>query len=190
MVAIVLLFGFLFSGCDETYLRPHEELVVAKILKSELSIYYAQQHNPQTLLSSDILYTDYISQEKTQIEDILSLTLHVGEARLSGYGYDRFSLQDVLLDFDLDIHTKKYIYDYQGYMYDTYHDRYQFSTPLSFVGFQGALPHKGVMHIVGEEETLIVTIMDAYYIDIAIYNHYDSYYDRVIHTSWHSLGFN
>jgi len=184
----LILFSFILTGCNIPSHYNREEVIVSKILKSQQSIYDASA-NSSNLLSTNILYTDNYTYDSQTIDDILSLELHIGDITLSGYGYDRFTMSNVLLDFDLDILTQDYIYDYQGYMYDAYHDRYQFSTSQSFVGYADNHPYKGVMHIIGEHETMVVSVIDEYYVDIAVYDHYDSYHDRVIHSTWRALGF-
>ena len=185
---ILILFAIILTGCNLPSYNDREGVIVSKILKSQQSIYDASRHS-NNLLSSSILYTDNYTYESNTIDDILSLQLHVGDITLSGYGYQRFTMSNVLLDFDMDTLTRDYIYDYQGYMYDAYQDRYHFRTSQSFVGNANSNPYKGVMHIIGQDETMVVSVVDEHYVDIAIYDHYDSYYDRVIHSTWEGLGF-
>ena len=184
----LLLLTFLFAGCQYTPYSQREEILVSKILKSQQTLYLSSRET-QTLSGTDILYHDNYTLNSNQQDDILSLELHVGNLTISGYGYDRYLLSDVILDFDEDIRSQEYVYDYQGYIYDEYHDRYRFSTSLSFVADAYSNPHKGVMQIIGVDETLVVSVIDAYHVDIAIYDNYDSYHDRVIHTTWRALGF-
>ncbi len=184
----LILFSMIFTGCTISNNDNKEEIIVSQILKSQKSIYTASAQS-NTLLSNHILYTDNYTYNSTSLDDILSLELHIGDITLSGYGYDRFTMSNIILDFDLDTLTQDYIYDYQGYMYDMYHDRYHFSTSLPFVGGAHSNPYKGIMQIIGENETLVVSVLDDYYVDIAVYDHYDSYHDRVIHTTWRRLGF-
>jgi len=184
----LIIFTFIMTGCNLPSYYDREEVIVSKILKSQQSIYEASTQS-NNLLSTNILYTDNYTYDSNTIDDILTLQLHVGDITLSGYGYDRFTMSNVILDFDLDTLTQDYIYDYQGYMYNNYYDRYQFSTAQSFVGVVNSNPYKGVMHIIGEDETMVVSVVDEYYVDIAVYDHYDSYHDRVIHSTWRALGF-
>ncbi len=185
---VLILFAFILTGCNIPNDNDREEIIVSKILKSQQSI-YTESAQSNNLLSTHILYTDNYTYNSNTLDDIFSVQLHIGDITLSGYRYDRFSLSNIILDFDLDTLTQDYIYDYQGYMYDTYHDRYQFSTSLPFVGNAYSNPYKGIMQIIGEDETIVVSVIDDYYVDITIYDHYDSYYDRVIHSTWRRLGF-
>jgi hypothetical protein len=182
------LIAYFISGCQVGSYVEKEEIIVSKILKSQQTLYSASRQSDR-LSSSYILYHDNYTYHSNQVDDILSLQLHVGNLTLQGYGYGRFLLSDLLLDFDLDTLNDDYIYDYEGYIYDTYHDRYHFSTTIPFVGNANQLPYKGIMQIIGRDETIVVSVIDDYYVDIAIYDNYNSYHDRVIHTTWHSLGF-
>ena len=185
---ILIRFAFLLSGCNISRYNDKEEIIASKILKSQQSIYTASAQS-NNLLSNHIRYTDNYTYDSSSLDDILSLQLHIGDITLSGYGYERFTMSNIILDFDLDTLSQDYIYDYQGYMYDAYHNRYHFSTSLPFVGIAHNNPYKGIMQIIGEDETLVVSVIDDYYVDIAVYDHYDSYYDRVIHSTWERLGF-
>jgi len=185
---LFVILSFLFVGCTYQPYQTREELLVSKVLKSQQAL-YSGDPNTQPLVSSYILYHDNSTIETDETDAILSIKLHVGNLTLSGYDYGRYLLSDVLLDFDVDRVSKEYIYDYEGYIYDAYHDRYYFSTTLPFVGNNYTNPHKGVMQIIGTDERLVVSIIDSVRVDIAVYDNYDSYHDRVIHTTWRALGF-
>ena len=187
-IILVTLIAFLFTGCNINSYNDREEIIVSKILKSQQTIYNAGSNQSNNLLSDNILYANNYSHDSITVDDILSLELHIGDITLAGYGYDRFSMSDVALDFDLDTLTQDYVYDYDGYMYDDY-QRYHFTTSLSFAGNNNNPPHKGIMQIIGEDETFVVTVVDDYHVNIAVYDHYNSYYDHVIRTTWRALGF-
>jgi hypothetical protein len=185
---IFAFIAYFISGCQVNPYVQEEEIIVSKILKSQQTLYHAS-HTQDRLSSSYILYHDNYTYRSNQVDEILSLEFHIGSLSLQGYGYGRFLLSDLILDFDLDTVTDDYIYDYEGYIYDTYHDRYRFSTTIPFVGKADQRPYKGVMQIIGRDETMVVSVIDDYYVDIAIYDNYNSYHDRVIHTTWRALGF-
>ena len=185
---ILLLLSFIMIGCTLSPSEGREEMLVSRILKSQHSIYEATAYT-NNLLSSDILYINNYAYHDNTFDDILSLQLYIGDITLAGYSYDSFSMYNVGLDFDLDTLTQNYIYDYRGYIYDDYYSSYHFTTAESFVGIGHNNPYRGLMYIIGEDKTIVVDVIDAWYVDIAIYDHYDSYHDRVIHSSWRALGF-
>jgi len=183
------LFAYMLSGCHVDDYQQREEILVSKLLKSQQSLYLASKQLKSDPQANTILKNHSFQSSNKKTDAILNTTLYIGDLYLSGSGYERFQLSDAYLDFDLDTQTQEYAYDYRGYLYDIYHDRYQFDTTLSFVANADQNPHKGVMQIVGAEETIIVTVLNDRDVDIRIYEHYDTYYDRVIHSSWKSLGF-
>jgi len=187
-IILITLITLFFSGCNINTYNNREEIVVSKILKSQQTIYDAGQSYPSTLLSSNILYADNYYHDSSTVDDILSLALDISDITFIGLGYNRFNLSNVSLDFDLDMLTQDYVYDYSGYLYDDY-QRYHFSTSTPFVGTQNRTPYKGIMQIIADDETMVVTIVNDVNVDIAVYDHYDSYYDHVIHTTWRALGF-
>ncbi len=187
-IILMILISFIFAGCQVTTTTDNTQIIVSKILKSQQSVYYASDTTATALYRDDILSINDLYHDSTNRDDILSLALHIGGITLRGYGYDPFRLTHVVLDFDLDTLTQDYVYDYQGYLYDDYR-RYHFTTSQAFVGYADQLPYKGTMQIISEDNTIVVTVIDDYYIDIDVYNHYDPYYDHTIHTTWRALGF-
>lgn len=185
---LFVLVSFIVAGCQYQPYQTREEVLVSKVLHSQHAL-YSGDPDSSPLASSHILYHDNSTIDRDQTDTILSLRLHIGNLTLSGYNYGRYLLSDVLLDFDIDTVSQEYVYDYEGYIYDAYHDRYHFATTLPFVGDRYTHPHKGVMQIIGLDETLVVSIVDNYAVNIAVYDNYDSYHDRVIHTTWRALGF-
>ena len=186
---VLILFAYVLAGCKFDSDHTKEEQVVSHILHSQKTIYNASKKSDYSLLSHDIYHADSYYHDSFTQEDILSLKLDVGNVRLSGYNHTQISLSNITLDFDLDTITQDYIYDYQGYMYDAYHDRYRFITTKPFVGSAHNNPYKGAMEIVGNLETINIRVIDEVNVDIHVYDHYDSYHDRVIHSTWHRLGF-
>ena len=184
----LVLFALVLSGCKFTDYTTEEEILVSKILKSQQSIYKAST-NENSLISDEIYRANHYYHDSHTQEDILSLQLHVGNISLVGYGYNRFTLSDIELDFDLDTLTQDYIYDYSGYIYDDYHDRYHFQTTRPFVGNGHENPYKGIMKVEGNTQNITVIVLDEQRVDIKVYDHYDSYHDKIIHTSWKELGF-
>ena len=185
---IAWIFSAFLTGCGITPYQEKEEILVSKVLKSQQALAQAN-FEPQKLTSQYIPYTQNYTYDSQIQDDISSTQLHIGDMRIEGYGHERFSLSDITLEFDVDTLNQDYLYTYGGYIYDGYHDRYQFTTSLPFVGRAQANPYKGVMKIYGEFENIVVSVLDDTRVDIHIYDQYDSYQDRVIHSSWNALGF-
>ena len=185
---VLVLFALVLSGCKFNDYTTEEEILVSKILKSQQRIYEASA-NKNSLITDEIYQASHYYHDSHTQEDILSLKLNVAELSLVGEGYNHFSLSDVELDFDLDTRTQDYIYDYAGYIYDDYyHDRYRFYSTRSFVGNGHQTPYKGIMKLEGNTQNITVFVLDEQRVDIKVYDHYDSYHDRTIHTTWTKLG--
>jgi hypothetical protein len=185
---IVWIFSAFLTGCNIAPYQEKEEVLVSKILKSQQALSQAN-FEPQHLTSAYIPYTQNYYFDSQLHDGITSTQLHIGDMAISGFGYNRFTLSDIILDFDVDTLNQDYLYTYGGYIYDDYHDRYHFDTSLPFVGKAHNTPYKGVMRISGEFEDIVVSVLDDIYVDIHIYDHYNSYHDRVIHSTWQALGF-
>lgn len=185
---ISLILALTFTGCNIGDYHDREERIVSKIFSSQQAIHDASIHHTNSLLSESVLYAQNYDMDSTIEDDIFSLQLHVGDVTIAEHELGRFTLSNVIFDYDLDTLTDDYVYDYAGYLYDNYHDRYHFTTAIPFVGKGIQAPYKGVMQIIGDHETMVLTAVDAYHVEIAVYDHYDSYYDKVIYTTWHALG--
>jgi len=186
-ILMVLLFSYIFTGCEFTHYLSKEERIVSDILQSQRNLYQASSQTT-ILETNDIYRLENIYHDRQLVDGIQSLKLHIGNAFMRGYQNDRLTMSDVSLDFDLDTRTHDYVYDYKGYIYDEYHDRYYFNTSIPFVGNATINPYKGLLEIEGQRERIIVQVLDAYSLDISVYDDFDSYQDRVIHTTWKELG--
>ncbi len=185
---MIWIFSAFLTGCGIVPYEEKEEVLVSKILKSQQALSQANFQS-QDLTSAYIPYAQDYYHDSQLHDGISSTQLHVSDMTIAGYGYNDFSLSDVVLEFDVDMLNQDFLYTYDGYIYDAYQDRYQFDTTLPFVGKAHSNPYKGVMRISGGGEDIVVSVLDDIYVDIHIYDHYDSYHDRVIHSSWRALGF-
>ena len=62
-----------------------------------------------------------------------------------------------------------------------------YSTPTTFVGFEGAFPHTGVLFVEGEDSSARLVALDDTNVEIEIDNNGDGVVDEVIQTTWVEL---
>jgi hypothetical protein len=82
-----------------------------------------------------------------------------------------------------------YYYDY----HDTYIDSYIGDVSLvivdNFYGYDQRNPYRGNIEIISDDMTIYLDVIDDYYVEVTLYDHYDSSYDRQFITTWAALGF-
>ncbi len=84
-----------------------------------------------------------------------------------------------------------------GYYYDYYNDvlidSYIGDVSLivndDFYGYNQRNPYRGNLEIISDDMTIYLDVIDDYYVEVTLYDHYDSSYDRQFITTWAALGF-
>ncbi len=119
----------------------------------------------------------------------LELVLSSDELRIqrSDFSGDD-TYENIVLDFSMDTYSYAYRYSYHGTLFNSYLGRLTFTTLSPMRGYRDKNPFDGEFKITNAHMTLRVIPIDDYYVDIVVQNHYDSYENRTIHTTWMNIG--
>ena len=82
-----------------------------------------------------------------------------------------------------------YYYDYDEIYIDSYIGNVSLVTNDAFYGYNQRNPYQGNLEIVSDDMTIYLDVIDEIYVEVTLYDHYDSSYDRQYITTWAALGF-
>jgi len=82
-----------------------------------------------------------------------------------------------------------YYYDYNDAYIDSYIGDVSLVIVDNFYGYDQRNPYRGNIEIISDDMTIYLDVIDDYYVEITLYDHYDSSYDRQFITTWAALGF-
>lgn len=82
-----------------------------------------------------------------------------------------------------------YYYDYNDALIDSYIGDVSLVIVDDFYGYDYRNPYRGNLEIISDDMTIYLDVIDDYYVQVTLYDHYDSSYDRQFITTWVALGF-
>ncbi len=82
-----------------------------------------------------------------------------------------------------------YYYDYDDILVESYIGDVSLVINDNFYGYDQRNPYRGNLEIVSDDMTIYLDVIDDYYVEVTLYDHYDSSYDRQFITTWAALGF-
>ena len=82
-----------------------------------------------------------------------------------------------------------YYYDYDDILINTYIGDVSLVVNDNFYGYNQRNPYRGNLEIVSDDMTIYLDVIDDIYVEVTLYDHYDSAYDRQFITTWVALGF-
>jgi hypothetical protein len=82
-----------------------------------------------------------------------------------------------------------YYYDYDDLVVDSYIGDVSLVIGNNFYGYDQRNPYRGDLEIVSDDMTIYLDVIDDIYVEVTLYDHYNSSYDRQFITTWVALGF-
>ena len=121
--------------------------------------------------------------------DRLQLVLTSDELRVRANNATQSNtFENIVLDFSMNMSDYRYRYTYHGTLFNAYLGRLTFTTLSPIQGNRDDNPYRGELKITNAHMTLRVIPVDTYYVDIIVQNHYDTFENRTIHTTWRDIG--
>ncbi len=193
-----IIFSLFITGCqvtsvnqlsysydDDTISRYDAKTIVKNILRSRSIIHQASVVNPGQ--SPYIIGNLNIITEWDDYQSLLHVTSSANSIWLEDlYFYNKILLNQVLYDYYEDS-IKEYSYRYSGSIEDPKFGDSSFVTIEDFYGYGYDNPDYGSLKITNDYVIIYVDVVDKYYVDITLYDHYDDGYYDSFRASWQEL---
>lgn len=193
-----ILFSIFLAGCRVSavdYISYNDE-----VSRYEARMIVSQVLQSQSLVNEASVSTSYhnsyidgylqITYEEDLFNDTLSISSYGEQLHLTDpYYYTQTYLNDIHFDYTYDNYIDEYVYSYSGSLNNAQVGWLSFETIEPFYGLDSQNPDYGSLKITNDDVIIYIDVVDAYYVDITLYNHYDyGYYDQ-FRTTWYALGF-